>query len=184
MHETVYGVESNIVTVTRSLVANGEDGVCLTGTWRSNENEVIEAVNPVISSLAQEESRSISENATWGQRKRMQDGKISLPYGQFPGYEKGEDSLPKIVAAEAEIVRLIYKMYLNGKTVTAIAKYLTEQGVPTPAGKQKWNVSVIQSILSSAARRSGIPPANTGAPYGSATTATRTRVPSVAIRST
>lgn len=45
----------------------------------------------------QEESRSISENVTWGQRKRMADGKIGLPYGQLLGYEKGEDGLPKIV---------------------------------------------------------------------------------------
>jgi len=44
----------------------------------------------IMSSLAQEESRSISENVTWGQRKRMADGKVSLPYGQFLGYEKGE----------------------------------------------------------------------------------------------
>jgi len=51
----------------------------------------------IMSSLAQEESRSISENVTWGQRKRMADGKVSLPYGQFLGYEKGEDGLPRIV---------------------------------------------------------------------------------------
>lgn len=52
----------------------------------------------IISSLAQEESRSISENVTWGQRKRMQDGKFTLPYAQLLGYKKGEDGLPKIVA--------------------------------------------------------------------------------------
>jgi hypothetical protein len=44
----------------------------------------------------QEESRSISENVTWGQRKKFADGKVSLPYGKFLGYEKGEDGLPKI----------------------------------------------------------------------------------------
>ena len=43
----------------------------------------------IMSSLAQEESRSISENVTWGQRKRFADGKVSLPYKQFLGYEKG-----------------------------------------------------------------------------------------------
>lgn len=34
----------------------------------------------IMSSLAQEESRSISENVTWGQRKRFADGKVSMPY--------------------------------------------------------------------------------------------------------
>lgn len=51
----------------------------------------------IMSSLAQEESRSISENVTWGQRKRFADGKVSLPYGQFLGYRKGDDGLPEII---------------------------------------------------------------------------------------
>ena len=42
----------------------------------------------IMSSLAQEESRSISENVTWGQRKRFADGKVSLPYRHFLGYRK------------------------------------------------------------------------------------------------
>lgn len=76
----------------------------------------------IMSSLAQEESRSISENVTWGQRKRFADGKVSLPYKQFLGYEKGEDGFPKIVPEEAEIIRLIYSLFMEGKTPTTIAK--------------------------------------------------------------
>lgn len=38
----------------------------------------------IMSSLAQEESRSISENVTWGQRKRFADGKVTLPYKILP----------------------------------------------------------------------------------------------------
>ncbi|MGD9663553.1 MAG: recombinase family protein, partial [Porticoccaceae bacterium] len=70
----------------------------------------------IMSSLAQEESRSISENVTWGQRKRFADGKVNMPYKRFLGYAKGEDGTPKIVESEAEIVRLIYKLFLQGKT--------------------------------------------------------------------
>jgi site-specific DNA recombinase len=69
----------------------------------------------IMSSLAQEESRSISENVSWGQRKRFADGKVSLPYKQFLGYEKGEDGIPKIVESEAKVVRLIYKLFLEGR---------------------------------------------------------------------
>ena len=47
----------------------------------------------IMSSIAQEESRSISDNVTWGQRKRFADGKVSLGYKHFLGYEKGEDPL-------------------------------------------------------------------------------------------
>ena len=46
----------------------------------------------IMSSIAQEESRSISENVTWGQRKRFADGKVSMPYKHFLGYRKGEDT--------------------------------------------------------------------------------------------
>ena len=104
----------------------------------------------IMSSIAQEESRSISENVTWGQRKRFADGKVSLPYRQFLGYEKGEDGLPKIVELEAKTVRLIYKLFLEGKTPNGIAKYLTQSGIPTPSGKAKWQVSTVQSILTNA----------------------------------
>jgi site-specific DNA recombinase len=67
----------------------------------------------ILTSFAQEESRSISENVTWGQRKRFADGKVSLPYKRFLGYEKGLEGLPKIVDKEAAVVRMIYKMFLE-----------------------------------------------------------------------
>ena len=101
----------------------------------------------IMSSLAQEESRSISENVTWGQRKRFADGKVSLPYRHFLGYEKGDDGLPKIVESEAKIVRRIYSMFIDGKTPCAIAKELTSEGIPTPGNKEKWQSSTIRSIL-------------------------------------
>lgn len=101
----------------------------------------------IMSSLAQEESRSISENVTWGQRKRMADGKVSLPYKHFLGYRKGADGLPEIVPEEAEIVRNIYRWFMEGKTPTGIARTLTEQGVLTPAGKEQWCSSTVKSIL-------------------------------------
>jgi DNA invertase Pin-like site-specific DNA recombinase len=101
----------------------------------------------IMSSLAQEESRSISENVTWGQRKRFSDGKVSLPYSQFLGYERGQDGIPQIVEEEAAVVRRIYSLFMDGKTACAIAKQLTSESVSTPAGKAKWSVSTIESIL-------------------------------------
>ena len=100
-----------------------------------------------MSSLAQEESRSISENVTWGQRKRFADGKVSLPYSSFLGYTKGKNGIPEIVPKEAEIVKRIYKMFIGGKTLNAIAVTLTSEGIPTPRGKEKWQTSTIESIL-------------------------------------
>ena len=101
----------------------------------------------IMSSLAQEESRSISENVTWGQRKRMADGKVTMPYGRFLGYRKGEDGLPEIVPEEAEVVRMIYKSFMEGMTPGMIVKMLMEQGVPAPGGGVKWYTHTIKSIL-------------------------------------
>lgn len=78
----------------------------------------------IMSSLAQEESRSISENVTWGQRKRFSDGKVSLPYKQFLGYDRGQkkDDPPVVNPDQAAIVRRIYRDFMAGKTVGAIAR--------------------------------------------------------------
>lgn len=103
----------------------------------------------IMSSLAQEKSRSISENVTWGQRKRFSDGKVSLPYKQFLGYDRGEDKNdpPVVNPEQAVIVRRIYRTFMKGKTAGAIAKELTAEGIFTPAGKKNWQASTINSIL-------------------------------------
>ena len=101
----------------------------------------------IMSSLAQEESRSISENVTWGQRKRMQDGKVNMAYKHFLGYAKGPDGAPVIVEEEAEIVRLIYRLFLYGKAPSAIATMLTNEGILTPGGKTGWRPNGVISIL-------------------------------------
>lgn len=102
----------------------------------------------IMSSLAQEESRSISENVRWGKQKSMRDGKVSLAYSRFLGYKKGADGRPEIVEEEAAIIRKIYDLFLSGKTINEIAAILTSMGVLTPAGKKKWSVSTVRSILS------------------------------------
>ena len=101
----------------------------------------------IMSSLAQEESRSISENVTWGQRKRFADGKVCMPYKHFLGYEKGEDGKPVIHETEAAVVRLIYRLFLDGKTPAGICRQLEAERVPTPSGKQKWSQTTVNSIL-------------------------------------
>lgn len=101
----------------------------------------------IMSSLAQEESRSISENVTWGQRKRFADGKVSMAYKQFLGYKKGENGEPEIVEEEAQIVKRIYDEFLEGKTSGHIAKMLTSENIKTPSGKNNWQSSTVESIL-------------------------------------
>lgn len=101
----------------------------------------------IMSSLAQEESRSISENVTWGHRKRFSDGKVMVPFSRFLGYDRGEDGNLILNEEEAQIVRRIYGMFLQGRSPYTIAKVLTSEGIPTPAGKKTWSSSTVKSIL-------------------------------------
>ena len=101
----------------------------------------------IMSSLAQEESRSISENVTWGQRKRFADGKVTMPFKHFLGYDRGEGGVPVINKKEAEVVRMIYRLFLEGKTAAGICKHLMNLGIPTPGGKTKWTQGTVMSIL-------------------------------------
>lgn len=68
----------------------------------------------IMSSLAQEESRSISENCTWGQRKRFADGKVTVPFNHFLGYDRGPDGNLVVNPEQAVIVQQIYAMFLQG----------------------------------------------------------------------
>ncbi|MDT3768150.1 recombinase family protein [Gleimia hominis] len=101
----------------------------------------------IMSSLAQEESRSISENVTWGHRKRFADGKVMVPYASLLGYKKGEDGNLVIDETQAPIVRRIYANYLAGQSPARIAKTLTADQVPTPRGKTTWTTTTVRSIL-------------------------------------
>jgi len=92
-------------------------------------------------------SSSLSNNIRWSNERNMKKGKVTFCYKHFLGYEKDEDGKPKIVEEEAKIVRMIYELFLEGKTYTFIASYLTKQGIPTPAGKTEWGAGTIKSIL-------------------------------------
>lgn len=102
----------------------------------------------IMSSLAQEESRSISENCIWGIRKKFEDGKVSMPYKSFLGYEKDEEDNIVINEREANIVRYIYSRFLQGLTPGAIARELEAKEIKNVRGDIKWYGSTLSSMLS------------------------------------
>lgn len=73
-----------------------------------------------MSSIAQEESRSISENCTWGQRKRFADGKVTIPFTRFLGYDRGENGELIVNEKEDRIVEYIYSLFILGFTFSEI----------------------------------------------------------------
>ncbi|HGA4212313.1 TPA: recombinase family protein [Streptococcus agalactiae] len=101
----------------------------------------------IMSSLAQEESRSISENVTWGLRKQFAEGKVHFPYTNVLGFKAGEDGAIVVDQDEAKTVRYIFQQALIGKSPYHIAKDLTEQVIPSPSGKSHWNATTIKRML-------------------------------------
>lgn len=107
-----------------------------------------EVLLSILSSLAQDESRSISENCTWGIRRRFEQGKVTVNHTKFMGYDKDEEGNLVINEKQGKIVRKIYKDYLDGKGPNRIARELEEEGVPNWNGKAKWYESSIRKMLS------------------------------------
>ena len=80
-------------------------------------------------------------------RKRFADGKFSVGYSRFLGYDKGEDGNLAINEEQAKIVRLIFRLFLEGMTAGRIAKELTARHILTVTGKEKWNAKTIRGVL-------------------------------------
>ena len=103
----------------------------------------------ILSSLAQQESQSISQNVRMGFQYRMQEGKGYLNTERFLGLTKGESKYDfVIVPEEAETVRRIYREFLDGYSPAMIANHLEGEGILTPAKRKKWYPATVQSILS------------------------------------
>ena len=107
-----------------------------------------EVLLTILSSLAQQESESLSQNVKLGLQYRYQQGKVNVNYNRFLGYTKGEDGKLVIVPEEAEIVKRIFRVYLEGGSTISIAKGLERDGFKNGAGNAKWQGTNIQQILS------------------------------------
>jgi DNA invertase Pin-like site-specific DNA recombinase len=101
----------------------------------------------ILSSMAQEESRSISENTKWGVQKRFQQGKAHVPTTYFLGYTEDEDGNIIIDEKQAEVVRRIYREVLEGKGTPTIAKELMRDGIRTARNKKTWTSDSVYKIL-------------------------------------
>lgn len=106
-----------------------------------------EVLVTIMSSLAQQESDSISRNVRMGIQYRMRQGKPRLNMSRFLGLEKTSDGGLAIIPAEARLVRRIYRAYLDGLSPARIAAKLTREGVPTPAGGATWYASTVAGML-------------------------------------
>ena len=97
----------------------------------------------ILASYAQEESLSVSENMKWRIKKNFKDGK---PWSGFVLGYRCENGQYVVVPEEAEVVRRIYREYLDGLGATAIMKGLNDDGILTRLGKP-WRTEGVLKIL-------------------------------------
>ncbi len=101
----------------------------------------------IMSCFAQAESESISKNVSWGIRQSFKNGNVPIQYAKLLGYKKGENDLPEIVPEEAEIVKDIFRSYLDGMSLRQIADSLNSRGIKTKHKQTVWQTEVVKSIL-------------------------------------
>lgn len=101
----------------------------------------------ILSSQAQEESRNISENCRWGIVRRFEDGKVIVNHSKFMGYTKDKDGNLIIVPEEAEVVRRIFRLFLEGNSSYRIKQILEADGIRTATGNTVWQATVIDKML-------------------------------------
>ncbi len=106
-----------------------------------------EVLLTIMASLAQQESQSLSQNVKLGLQYRYQQGKVQVNHKRFMGYTKDEDGNLTIVPEEAEIIKRIYREYLEGQSLVGIGRALEKDGILTAAGKPRWRPESVKKIL-------------------------------------
>ena len=135
----------DVLEATRMLKDKGVD------MFFENENlklsdQQTEFVLTVISAVAQEESRNISENIKWGYQRKFERGEIQTKYKNFMGYTEKNGELV-VVPDEAAVVKKIFELYADGYSIRKICGYLEDKGIKTKTGKEKWAPNVIGKML-------------------------------------
>lgn len=110
-------------------------------------NAESELLLSVLSSIAQEESRSISDNLRWAYQKKFRQGKVTVTTSRFLGYDLGETGELVINESEAEVVRRIFREYLAGTGITKIIAGLEADSIKTVTGLAQWRENTIRTIL-------------------------------------
>lgn len=109
-------------------------------------NAAGELILTILSALAQDESRSISDNIRWTFQKKFQAGIPQVNLNRMLGYDKGADGEWVINLKQAMVVRYIFERFVSGYSANRIAKELNAAGRFTVNGKN-WSSSTVLSVL-------------------------------------
>lgn len=112
--------------------------------YSSVDNDLIATL---FSAVAEAHSKDKSDSIRWGIDKRIRDGTSKFYNRTCYGYNQDEAGKLVINEAEAENVRLIFQLYLEGYSYIGIQKELLARSIPSPKGKEKWATRTIEKLL-------------------------------------
>lgn len=101
----------------------------------------------IMSSVSEAENEIRRQNVNWGIQRRLENGSSRLYSRPCYGYENDAAGELTINEQQADVVRLIFSMYLSGKSVVGIIASLYDLKIPSPTGKEKWSKRSIEVML-------------------------------------
>lgn len=134
------------LTVLRQLKAANVDVYFETENIHSLDSEGELLITPA-SAIAQAESEERSKNIKWGIRQSATSPDSAIYSRPCYGYRKDRTGQLIIQEEEAEVVRLVYDLYLDGESVVAIIRTLKRLQIETPRGKDTWSKRAIETML-------------------------------------
>ena len=99
----------------------------------------------LLGSLAQAESESMSRNIRMGKQFQFQSGEVA--FVKIIGYKKAADGEWEVIPEEAEIIKRIFRRYLDGLSLDSIKKELENDNIPSARGLANWTTSAVRNIL-------------------------------------
>ena len=118
------------------------------------ESENIDTLTPggevlltILAAMAEQESRTMSNNIKWAYQKKFEKGEVTINTGTVLGYRKAVSGGYEIVEEEAKIVRRIFREYVSGMSVPQIARRLEADGFKTKRGSEAWRPNAVLGIL-------------------------------------
>ena len=101
----------------------------------------------IISAIAEEENENRRKNVNWGMEHRLENGTSRLYTRPCYGYTRDTCGELVINEQQADVVKMVYTLYLKGYSILGIIAVLQQKGIPTPKGKEKWSKRAIEVML-------------------------------------
>ena len=118
-----------------------------------------------IEACTQTENETRSDNVKWGIKQRISNSGLGFYRRKCYGYDKDENSDLVINKEQAEVVKLIFDLYLGGKSILGIVEELKDRNIKSPTGKDDWPKRSVEKVLSNE-KYIGISAVNVGGEEG------------------